>query len=177
MQLSVHVAQRRVADDLLDTAGLAGRSPLAERRASGDTGRAMSQENVEIVRRLYAEFLARPERMMDPAISQFFDPAVELRQSASIFGTEGTFHGYDGLIRAAREVFETFRDLHFVPIRLIDAGDHVVATVDAHGYGKHSDAEVNATVGHVWTLRGGRIVAWHVHMDPADALEAAGLRE
>ena len=34
----------------------------------------MSQENVEIVRRLYDEFLARPERVMDPAIVQFFDP-------------------------------------------------------------------------------------------------------
>jgi ketosteroid isomerase-like protein len=137
----------------------------------------MSQENVEIVRRLYDEFLARPERVMDPAIVQFFDPAVEIRQSASFFGTEGTFHGYDGLVRSAREVFETFRDLHFLPIRLIDGGDHVVATVDAHGYGKHSDAEVNARVGHVWTLRRGLIVAWHIYMDPTEALETLGLRE
>ena len=137
----------------------------------------MSQEEVEIVRRLYDEFLAEPERVMDPAILQFFDPAVEIRQSASFFGTEGTFHGYDGLVRSAREVFETFRDLHFVPIRLIDADDHVVATVDAHGYGKHSDAEVHATVGHVWTLRGGRIVAWHIYMDPAEAFAAAGLQD
>jgi len=137
----------------------------------------MSQENVEMITRLYDEFLARPERVFDPAILEFFDPAVEFRQSASFFGTEGTFHGYDGLVRSAREVFETFRDLHFVPIRLIDVGDHVVATVDAHGYGKHSDVEVNATVGHVWTLRRGRIVAWRIYMDPTEALETLGLRE
>ena len=137
----------------------------------------MSQENVETIARLYDEFLGRPERVIDPAILQFFDPAVELRQSASFFGTEGTFHGYDGLVRSAREVFETFRDLHWVPIRLLDVGDRVVATVEARGYGKHSEVEVNATIGHVWTLRGGLIVAWHIFMDPTEALEAAGLRE
>ena len=137
----------------------------------------MSQENVETITRLYEEFLARPERVSDPGLLQFFDPAVELRQSASILGTEGTFHGYDGLARGAREVFESFRDYHWVPIRLIDSGDHVVATVEARGYGKHSGVEVNETVAHVWTLRGGRIVAWHVYMDPTQALQAVGLSE
>jgi hypothetical protein len=48
----------------------------------------------------------------DPGILEFFDPAVELRQSASLLGTAGTFHGYDGLARSARELFETFRDFH-----------------------------------------------------------------
>jgi ketosteroid isomerase-like protein len=37
--------------------------------------------------------------------------------------------------------------------------------------------EVNERVAHVWTLRGGRIVAWHVYMDPTEALEVAGLSE
>jgi len=137
----------------------------------------MSQENVATITRLYDEFLSRPERVFDPGIFQFFDPAVELRQSASFLGTEGTFHGYDGLARSAREVFETFRDLHWVPIRLIASGDQVVAIFEARGYGKHSGVAVNVRGGHVWTLRGGRIVAWHIYMDPTQALEAAGLSE
>ena len=137
----------------------------------------MSQENVETITRLYDEFLGRPEGVSDPALLQFFDPAVEVRQSASIIGTEGTFHGYDGLARSARELFESFRDIHLVPIRFIDGGDHVVATVDTRAYGKHSGVEVHERVAHVWTLRGGRIVAWHVYMDPTQALEAVGLSE
>jgi hypothetical protein len=72
----------------------------------------MSQENVETITRLYDEFLARPERVSDPGLLQFFDPAVEIRQSASFLGTEGTFHDYDGLARSGREAFEVFRDLH-----------------------------------------------------------------
>ena len=137
----------------------------------------MSQENVETIARLYDEFLARPERLSDPELLQFFDPGVEIRQSASFFGTEGTFHGYDGLARSGREVFEVFRDIHYVPMRLIDSGDHVVAIVKARGYGKQSDVEVNETVAHVWKLRGRRIVAWHVYMDTSQALEAVGLSE
>jgi ketosteroid isomerase-like protein len=108
---------------------------------------------------------------------QSFDPAVEVRQSAYVLGTEGTFHGYDGLARSAWELLETFRDVHWVPIRLIAGGDHVVATCEARGYGKQSGVEVNLRMGHVWTLRGGRIVAWHVYMDPTQALEAVGLSE
>ena len=110
----------------------------------------MSQENVETITRLYDEFLARPERVFDPGILQFFDPAVEVRQSASVLGTEGTFHGYDGLERIAREVFEAFRDLHWVPMRLIDGGDRVVATVEARAYGKHSGVELHERVGHAF---------------------------
>ena len=56
-------------------------------------------------------------------------------------------------------------------------GDHVVATVEARGYGKHRDVEFNEENAHVWTLRGARIVAWDVYYDAAEALEAVGLRE
>ncbi|MEA2391199.1 MAG: hypothetical protein QOK31_1308 [Solirubrobacteraceae bacterium] len=114
----------------------------------------MSRENVDTIARLYDEFLARPERVSDPEVFQFFDPGIEVRQSASLVGTEGTFHGYEGMARGAREAFEGFRDLHWVPTRLVDGGDQVVATVETRGYGRHSGLEVNETVAHVWTLRG-----------------------
>ena len=137
----------------------------------------MSQENVEIIARLYDEFLARPERMNDPAIFRFFDPAVEMQQSESILGTTGAFHGYDGLGRATWEVFEVFSEAHFVPKRLVDAGDQVVATVEFRGIGKEGGVRIARTVAHLFTLTGGRIIAWHVYMDPAEALEAVGLSE
>ena len=135
----------------------------------------MSRENVETIARLYDEFLARPDRVTDPEILQFFDPTVEIRQSESFFGTQGTFHGYEGLGRSAQEVFEVFRELCWVPTRIVDGGEHVVASVEARGYGKSSNVAINETVGHVWTLRGGRIVAWHVYLDVSRAFEAVGL--
>ncbi len=137
----------------------------------------MSQENVETIARLYDEFLAKPERLASPDQFAFFDPAVELHQSDSVLGTKGTFHGYDGVGRAAREIFEAFSESHFVPKRLVDAGDQVVATVEFRGIGKEGGVRVAKTVAHVWTLKGGRIIAWHVYMDPAEALAAVGLSE
>ena len=96
---------------------------------------------------------------------------------ASVLGTEGTFHGYDGLdAQRAGGV----RGVPGPPLgadRLIDGGDHVVAIVENRGYGKHSGVEVNVRTAHVWTLRGGRIVAWHIYLDPTQALEAVGLSE
>jgi ketosteroid isomerase-like protein len=137
----------------------------------------MSQENVEIVARLYDEFLAKPERVASREQLALFDPAVEIHQSESLLGSKGTFHGYDGIGQAAREVFDVFTEAQWVPERLVDAGSQVVATVEFRGIGKEGGVRVAETVGHVWTLKAGRITAWHVYFDPAEALEAAGLRE
>ena len=53
--------------------------------------------------------------MASPEMLAFFDPAVEVHQSESLLGTQGTFHGYDGLGRAGREVFATFREAALRP--------------------------------------------------------------
>jgi len=135
----------------------------------------MSQENVERITRLYDQFLARPERLASPELLAFFDPAVEIHQSESLLGTQGSFRGYEGLGQAGREVFAVFREGHYVPQRFVDAGDQVVATVEFRGIGKESGVSVSETVAHVWTLKAGRIMAWDVYLDPAEALEAVGL--
>ena len=125
----------------------------------------MSRGNLETIARLLRRVLSKPERLFDRGILRFFDPGVEVRQSVSMMGTEGTFHGYDGLARSARESFETFRGLHSLPTRLIDGGDRVVGTVEARASGRQSGVELDQTVAHVWTRRDGRIVAWHVYFD------------
>jgi len=135
----------------------------------------MSQENVERITRLYDQFLAQPERLASPELLAFFDPAVEIHQSESLLGTQGSFRGYEGLGQAGREVFAVFREAHYVPQRFVDAGDQVVATLEFRGIGKESGVSVSETVAHVWTLKAGRIMAWDVYLDPAEALEAVGL--
>jgi len=94
-----------------------------------------------------------------------------------LVGTKGTFHGYEGLAQVTREVFEVFSDCRFVPQRLVDSGDQVVAVVEVRALGRDSGVETRETVAHVWTLRAGRIVVWQVYWDPEQALEAVGLRE
>ena len=102
----------------------------------------MSQENVETIARLYDEFLAKPERVASPEQLAFFDPAVVVHQSESLLGSKGIFNGYDGVGRAAREVFEVFSEAHWVPKRLVDSGDQVVATVEFRGIGKEGGVRI-----------------------------------
>src|SRR4029079_4897825 len=112
----------------------------------------MSQENVERITRLYDQFLAQPERLASPELLAFFDPAVEIHQSESLLGTQGSFRGYEGLGQAGREVFAVFREGHYVPQRFVDAGDQVVATVEFRGIGKESGVSVSQTEDHLSAL-------------------------
>ncbi len=137
----------------------------------------MSEENVEIVARLYDEVLSRGRKGLTPESLEFFDPEIELRQSKSVVGTKGTFHGYDGLRQATRETFEAFSDCRFARKRLMDIGDQVVAITEVVAQGKESGVDVRETIAHVWTLRAGRIVIWKVYWNPAEALEAVGISE
>jgi len=110
---------------------------------------------------------------MSVEILEFFDPEVEVRQSASILGTEGTFHGYEGLVQSAREVIEPFQDVRFVPQGIADDGDQVVAAVEFRGTGRESGVDVRQAATHVWTLRDGRIVTWQVQMDTVQGPSAS----
>ena len=132
---------------------------------------------MERIAALYERYFADPDQIASPAQMEFFAPDVIVEQSASMLGTRGTFKGYAGLVAAAREAFDAFREVHFVPGELIDAGDAVLALVDFRGRGRESDVEVHLPVCHLWTLREGKIVAWRVFLDESDARAAAGLAQ
>jgi ketosteroid isomerase-like protein len=112
---------------------------------------------------------------MDPSLTSFFDPDVVIEQEASFLGTQGTFHGYGGLIRSAQEMYELFTSIHFVPEELVDAGEMVLAIVTAYARGRESGIEMPTRVVHLWTLRRAKIVSWRVFFDLAAARAAAGL--
>jgi hypothetical protein len=131
---------------------------------------------VEIIARLYENFLARPGTVYESGDRGVLRSTVELRPSASILGTEGTFHGYDGLLQSAREIIESFQDVRFVPEALLTLGIRSSPPWNSAPR-QESDVEVRQTVGHVWAFQADRVVAWHAYMDPVDALEAVRLRQ
>ena len=134
----------------------------------------MSQENVEIVRRIY-ESLTRgddawrdvvaPELVVDFS-RRLVDPFVA--------------RGRDDEVLASfqRETLEVWEELPtWEPKELIDAGDKVFAFIRTSGTGKASGALVEARVANVWTFRDGKPVEFtYFGEDRAAALEAAGLR-
>src|SRR5512139_2727667 len=145
-----------------------------------DTAWAMSQENVEIVRRSIEIFRAAVERG-DPGA--YFDPAitaVDFEWVLTGIGLDGrtVWAGREGMFEFLRIWTEQFDDWSFEIDRLIDAGDdRVVALIHQSGTGKESGVPVEWNNGVVYELRDGRAVRATNYQTLADAREAAGLGE
>jgi ketosteroid isomerase-like protein len=136
----------------------------------------MSQENVEIVRRIY-DAVAR--RDSDTPFELYAEDIVwdmSNARRAALF-TRPVYHGHDGVRRAWREVLSAFGEVDFEVDELIDLGDQVLATLREREVGRASGAPVETTHLAVWTLAGGKVIKLQVFDDRSQALEAAGLRQ
>ncbi len=146
----------------------------------------MSHENVEVVRRVYEAWnrywnTVLLERASSPEavalIGELFDPAVEVQQLADIPGTGGTYRGYAGLAAAQAELVAELDDIQFALGEHFEAGEQVVFAVTATGKGRRSQVPAEMQLGHLWELRGGRVLRWVIYPSADAALEAAGRKE
>jgi hypothetical protein len=70
-----------------------------------DTGTAVSQKNVELVRRLYAELASEgsaqefEQRMSDDALGRFLNPEIEWVPVAESVLAVDSYRGFDGVRR------------------------------------------------------------------------------
>jgi ketosteroid isomerase-like protein len=136
----------------------------------------MSEENVEVVKQVYAAAARR-----DPdAVLASYDPDVEWDVSRSRMARlvgEGLYRGHDGLRRFFRAYHDAWDEISYSFAELIDAGEKVLSVDVETARGKLSGADVELTQYGVWTIRDGKIVqaAWFSARD--EALAAAGLSE
>jgi ketosteroid isomerase-like protein len=143
----------------------------------GDTARAMSQENVEVVRRMFAAFEGvdgdNLERRLDEA-REIFDPEIEwLAAPHSLLASE-RYRGYDGVRRFWTQFLSAWDEYGVQVDELIDAGDQVVAAMRLRG--RTNELEVDEARWSLLTLRDGRIVRIEPFASKDGALEAASLR-
>jgi ketosteroid isomerase-like protein len=131
----------------------------------------MSQENVEIVRRMYEAWMPGGEALLSLA-----DPEIEFSQPPGQPGA-GTYREREGVRQGLAQWFEPWDDYRVEVDRLTDLGDHVLAETRQYARGKGSGVEVEHRVFQLWTLRDGRIQRARMYLDEAEALEAAGLAE
>jgi ketosteroid isomerase-like protein len=132
----------------------------------------MSEENTELVRRVYEVIVSR----LDPP-PELFHPEFELdaRQIGSDFPV---VRGPEAALRALRPYHETFDEFHIDVEAVIHAdGSHVVTSVRDRGRIKESGAVVSNSFFHVWTFRGGRVACCSIHLDRAKALASARVPE
>jgi ketosteroid isomerase-like protein len=150
-----------------------------KRNKPRDTARAMSEENVEIVRRAHAEFQAglssgNPAAAFD---SGTIAPDFEWIIPAEGAGLRAVYRGRKEWIEFIRTWTEDF-DWSIELEQAIDAGDgRVVVTTHQRAVGRGSGVPVDLRMGGLWTVDGGKVVRAENFFDPADALKAAGLSE
>jgi uncharacterized protein len=132
----------------------------------------MSQENVELVQRLYEAW----NRDDYPDALALIDPEIEVEARLGALN-DGTFRGHPGLFQLLEDFWRQFDDPIIDVKECIPAGEHVVTSVLCHGRGKGSGIEVEWWQWQVWTLRDGKAVRWQVFSSRREALKAAGLPE
>ena len=123
----------------------------------------MSDENVELVRRIYEaweredsarDFIAEDIEYVNPSY------AVE----------PGTRRGR----KSFRVIRETYGDFQIRVERYVDAGEEVVVLAQYKGSGQGSGVPVSGEHGYVWTVRDGQAVRFQWFQSHREALEAAG---
>jgi ketosteroid isomerase-like protein len=163
------------ADGLMER--VAAFSDLDEARATAERlaeerGSAVSQENVEVVRRAIEAFNRRD---FDVAL-QDAAPDATFDMSRSQGPDAGVYVGHDAVRRLWTDITEPFERSTMVPHEFIPHGEHVVVPMTSRMTGR-GGIEVEAKSATVATLRDGCMVWWTMYQDRAEALKAVGLSE
>jgi uncharacterized protein len=132
----------------------------------------MSQENVEIVRRMYE---AVNRRDLD-AWSELLDPEIEYHDAPGLPGG-GVHNGREAVRRHAEGYLDAWSEARVEADPRL-AGNQLIARLRYTGTGRTSGIDVETPeFGAVFDLRGDRISRVRQFTTYADALEAAGLSE
>jgi len=139
--------------------------------ASRDTARAVSEENVNVVRKAFEAWNAGDME----GVRDLYDPDVIMRAPPG-WPEPGPFVGRDAVMQQFIQVREAFtRDSIELVSDFQTAGDRVIVRVDWRGTGSGPQSDIEWTP--VFTIRNGRVFQVEYFWDHVHALEAAGLRE
>ena len=140
----------------------------------------MSQENVENVRAAFAAWNVRPGEPDLAGVFAHFHPELVYHPRAD--EPDPSPHvGRDAYERLAYGFVDSFSEVTFEVLELIDAGDHVITSTVLHavlhGQGSASAAGVSDTYVFVYKMRDGLAVEGWEYKTKQEALEAVGLSE
>ena len=135
-----------------------------------DTARAMSQENLEIVRRVFTAFSEGDAA----AWLQDMDPDVVLQVEQA---GQGVYRGHEGTIKSFVDWTEDIDDFKVVPEEFLDNGDYVLVRTRQTGRGKSSGVPMEGVFWFVCQMGEGKTIRIDILATEQEALEAAGLSE
>ena len=132
----------------------------------------MSQENVEVVRRMYE---AANRRDLD-AYFEDVDPEIEFHLSGAFPDLEAVYRGRAGVQKFFEQFAEPWEELSVEPNRIFDLDTRVLVLFHFRARGRDG-IEVQLPLAHMWTMREAKAVRMDAYSDQRKALEAAGLSE
>ena len=134
----------------------------------------MSQENVEIVRRVIDVMEAEGFQASLPIFLEAAHPDIELREDPAWPGS-ATYRGVEQVRQVFLDRMDTL-DFDQETEDLLSVDDKVVALVRWAARGKASGAQGEISMAMVWTIRDGAVTGLEFFLDRDRALEAVGLR-
>jgi ketosteroid isomerase-like protein len=132
----------------------------------------MSQENVDIIRRVYDAF-ARGDI---PAVLGALDASVEWREAENfLYADKNPYMGPEAVLMGVfARLGGEWDQFQATPDSILDAGDTVIGQGHYGGTYKATGKTVRAQFAHVFTLSGGKVVRFQQYTDTKQFSEVAG---
>ena len=133
----------------------------------------MSQENAEIVRRIYESWAEGDFTvgvgLLEPNVTLVIDPGIP--------DGGGVFVGREGVRAYMTSFLDAWDSLTIAAESVEGAGDSVFVKVRQSGIGRGSGVPVETAYFQLWTFRGSRVIRLDSILSEKEALEAVGLSE
>ena len=133
----------------------------------------MSQENVEIVRRIYSGWAEGDFTvgvgLLERNVTLVIDPGIP--------DGGGVFVGREGVRAYMTSFLDAWDSLTIAAESVEGTGDSVFVKVRQSGIGRGSGVPVETAYVQLWTFRGSRVIRLESILSEKEALEAVGLSE
>lgn len=126
--------------------------------------------NVRLVRRALEVFQAGDR----DTLRRLAQPDFTMDLTARVLNPD-TYEGHEGIDRFERELREAWDRLEMEPVEFAERGDTVFVRLTSRLVGRGSGIELESEVGHVWTVRDGKLAGMKLFSDPDAARRFAGL--
>ncbi len=133
----------------------------------------MSQQNVEVVREIYAQWA----RGNMSAGVEMFDTEIAFETFMPDANDRVVADGPEEIEAYMRDFLAQWANYRLIGEEFRDAGTKVLVSGRQTAHGKLSGAEVEQPMHSVWTFRDGKVVGLRFTPFRDEALEAAGLQE
>ncbi|HEX6652819.1 MAG TPA: nuclear transport factor 2 family protein [Thermoleophilaceae bacterium] len=133
----------------------------------------MSQENVEIIREMFAIVNERGVKAATDSLGDMLAPEFSLEEAAEV-PDPASYTGRDAFIANMAKLEESFEELRLEPVEVVDLGEKIIVVVSMSGRGRGSGAAVQMTFAQLWLLRDGKAVSLRDYATREEALEGAG---